>query len=191
MQTCKFKLKKGSTKRSEATFECNIKTAVCTHDSYTYNLAKDSNTLHLCWPAACCFLCSTASRFAFFVLHTLQLHALSSFNGKPEKAEPARRHRAGCYRSCVQHTGALAFLQRRHSAADDGSVFAFVFTSVSTQQKCVHLHRLFKREQACCAPVGSVQTKHLYSQYRKRSDINSIWVSVLEVNKVRRVSPWC
>ena len=39
------------------------------------------------------------------------------------------------------------------------------------------------------APTGSVSTKHLYSQYRTRSDINSMWVSKCwRLNQVRRFS---
>lgn len=106
---------------------------------------------------------------------------------------PAQLNQPGDTELGVAGQGAFRFIQRDIQLQMTKAVFcfffAFVFTGVSMLQKC--LHRPFMREQACCAPVGSVQTKHLYSQYRKRSDINSIWVSVLEVNNARRVSPRC
>ncbi len=53
-------------------------------------------------------------------------------------------------------------------------------------QKCIHLLRLLCPNWKC-VNKALIST----SQYQKRNDISSIWASVLEVNKVRRVSQLC
>lgn len=98
-----------------------------------------------------------------------------------------------CVIGYISNTGALAFIQRDIQLQTTKAwtflfFFKFVFT-VSQCSKNVSTSIACSRENRPAVPQLEVCKQSTYSQYQKRSDINSIWVSVLEVNKVRRVSP--
>lgn len=148
-----------------------MKTAVCTPIVNKYNFAKESNNLHLCRLAACrsfTFNCYSVS--IFFVFHTW--HTSLSFSSKFKEVQPARTHGVLYWSYTVSRARALGFTQQDIQLQMTKAwtfYYEFVFTGVSTHQKCVHLHHLFKRgKRSASAPVGSVYTKHLHSQYQKK-----------------------
>lgn len=146
--------------------KCNMKTAVCTHDSYNIISAKDSNTLHLCWLAACCFVFFTP--FFFVVFHTWKPHsalaAVLRRLGQPGK---------GVLPLTQVTQGPSAFVRPGHPAAHDESmdvsVFFHLFLLVSQRSKNVSTSIACSREDRPAAAAQlEVCKQSTYIHYTKR-----------------------